>query len=163
MTRINEIILKFEEIFAVALAFAMTAIIFIQVFSRSVLGDSLSWSEELGRYIFVWMTFIGASVALQRGAHLGIDALVQVLPKKLQNIFALVTYIFIFLLLLVMIKEGISLVEHTGMQRSPAMRMPMSWAYLAIPVSAVLMTVHTICKIISGVKELAAGEGGNGA
>jgi C4-dicarboxylate transporter DctQ subunit len=164
VTKINEIILKFEEIVAVLLAFAMIAVIFTQVFSRSVLGNSLSWSEELGRYVFVWMTFIGASIALQRGAHLGIDVVVQMLPKKFQKALSLVTYILIFILIAIMVKEGFTLVERTSIQRSPAMQIPMSWAYMAIPVSAVLMAFHTAVKIISVFKEpIIASKGGNGA
>lgn len=160
MSRINEIILKFEEMFAVLLAFAMIAIIFTQVFSRTVLGDSLSWSEELGRYVFVWMTFIGASIALERGAHLGIDVVVQMLPEKFQKLLAILMYLLILVLVIVMVKEGMTLVERTAIQKSPAMQIPMSWAYSAIPVSAVLMLVHTVSKIISVSKEL---KGGNSA
>jgi len=47
----------------------------LQNISRFVLRDSLSWSEELARYLMVWATFIGASIGVKRGSHVGVEAL----------------------------------------------------------------------------------------
>ena len=55
------------------LIFVMTILIFTQVVCRYVMHNSLTWSEELGRYLFVWITFVGLPVALKAGAHVAID------------------------------------------------------------------------------------------
>lgn len=157
MNKIDSTLIKFEEWFAVLLAVAMIVIIFAQVVSRTFLGAPLSWSEELGRYLFVWLSFMGASIALYYGSHLGIDTLVLVLPKKLQKILILITHFLVLILLYVMINEGGTLVAKTAMQKSAAMRIPMSYAYAALPVSAVLMAFHTIVKIINTVMAIIKG------
>jgi TRAP-type C4-dicarboxylate transport system permease small subunit len=59
---------------------AMALVIAMQVFFRYGLNESLFWSEELGRMLLVWLTFLGASVAYKRGAHIGADFLVARLP-----------------------------------------------------------------------------------
>lgn len=159
MNKIDAILLKCEEWFAIILAITMTAVIFAQVISRTFLGTPLSWSEELGRYLFVWLCFIGASIALYRGSHLGIDIIVQMVPEKVRNIMILTTHVLVLLLLYVMFNEGMTLVAKTAMQKSAAMRIPMSYAYAAIPVSAVLMIFHTIVKIINtGLEMFKGGE-----
>ncbi len=159
MNKIDSTLIKIEEWFAVILAAAMIAVIFAQVVSRTFLGAPLSWSEELGRYLFVWLSFMGASIALYYGSHLGIDTLVLVLPKKLQKVLILITHIFVLILLYVMVNEGGTLLAKTAMQKSAAMRIPMSYAYAALPVSAVLMAFHTMVKIINiGIEMVKGGE-----
>lgn len=159
MNKIDSTLIKIEEWFAVFLAVAMIVVIFAQVVSRTFLGAPLSWSEELGRYLFVWLSFMGASIALYYGSHLGIDTLVLVLPKKLQKVLILITHIFVLILLYVMVNEGGTLLAKTAMQKSAAMRIPMSYAYAALPVSAVLMAFHTIVKIINiGIEMVKGGE-----
>lgn len=159
MNKIDAMLVKCEEWLAIILAVTMTAVIFAQVISRTFLGTPLSWSEELGRYLFVWLCFIGASIALYRGAHLGIDTIVQAVPEKVRNFMILSTYALVLLLLYVMLNEGMTLVAKTAMQKSAAMRIPMSYAYAAIPVSAVLMIFHTIVKIINtGLQIVKGGE-----
>lgn len=157
MNKIDALLLKCEEWVAVILAVAMIAVIFAQVISRTFLGTPLSWSEELGRYMFVWLSFLGASIALYYGSHLGIDTIVQMIPKKARNFMILITHILVLMLLYVMLNEGMTLVAKTAMQKSAAMRIPMSYAYAAIPVSAILMIFHTVVKIVNTVLEIVKG------
>ncbi len=149
LNKIDARLNKIEEWFAVILAVAMITVIFAQVVSRTFLGSPLSWSEELGRYLFVWLSFMGASIALYRGSHLGIDSLVILFPEKARKVIIVITHLLVLILLFVMINEGMTLVERTATQKSAAMRIPMHYAYAAIPISAILMTFHTIVKIIN--------------
>ncbi len=57
------------------LGFTMAIVVAVQVFFRYVLNQSLFWSEELARFLLVWLTFFGASVAYYRQANPGIDFL----------------------------------------------------------------------------------------
>ncbi|MCW3489416.1 TRAP transporter small permease [Dethiobacter alkaliphilus] len=149
LNRFEKQVLKVESVAAVLLAVVMIVVIFSQVVSRNVLNQSLQWSEELGRYAFVWLSFIGASLALERGAHLGIDTVVEFLPAKIQKFLKLFTYVILFIFMIFMITNGLELVSRTGLQRSPAMRISMSYAYMAIPVGGVLMAFHSIIKVLN--------------
>ena len=61
---------------------AMVAVISAQVWCRFVLNDPLAWSEEAGRYLFVWISFMGAAAGVRYQAHLGIDLLQKFLPAR---------------------------------------------------------------------------------
>ena len=68
------------EIAAGLLIGVLAALVSFQVFARYVLNDTPPWSEELCRYLFVWVSFLGACVALRRTSHLGVDSVVVRLP-----------------------------------------------------------------------------------
>ena len=73
-----------EEFIIVPLIFAMSVIIFIQVIMRYVFQNSLTWSEELARYMFVWLVYFSVSFTARRQKHIRIDAAINLYPKKLR-------------------------------------------------------------------------------
>ena len=79
MEKIDKFIVKALYYACSILMFFMAAIITAQVLSRYIAGNPLTWSEELGRYIFVWMSFLGMAVAIRHGSHVALDILVTVL------------------------------------------------------------------------------------
>ena len=135
-----------EEIFLVPSIVFNVVLIFIQVVMRYVFGNSLSWSEELARYLFVWQVWIGASYSARNRSHLRItfikDRLASAARKKLE---ILVTVIWIAFAVFIAIR-GFSLVARVyGFnQRSSALRMPMAYAHLAVPVGCSLMIIRLI-------------------
>ena len=71
-----------EEFFMIPLIFAMSIIIFIQVVCRYVFQNSLTWSEEMARYMFVWLVYFSVSYTARREKHIRIDAAINIYPKK---------------------------------------------------------------------------------
>ena len=63
-------------VLVLALAFS-TLLIFVQVIFRYVLNDSITWSEELARYIFIWMIWLGTSVSMKTKEHIRMDMLMN--------------------------------------------------------------------------------------
>lgn len=121
----------------------MVTIVFMQVFSRSVLGFSFRWAEELARYLTVWMVFLAGCSALRRGQLVGIKFVVEKVPKKYKVLTELINDSLILFFLIIMTSFGIKLVlfNFTRKQLSPALRIPMGWIYLAIPVSGIIMII----------------------
>ena len=74
----------FEACFIVPLMFLMSIIIFIQVVMRYVFHSSLTWSEELARYLFVWLVYFSVAYTAKRQAHIRIDAAINLYPKALR-------------------------------------------------------------------------------
>ena len=66
----------------IPLIFAMSIIIFIQVVCRYVFQNSLTWSEEMARYMFVWLVYFSVSYTARREKHIRIDAAINLYPKK---------------------------------------------------------------------------------
>lgn len=85
-------ILKFlndylEETICIILMSVMTIIIFIQVIMRYVMHNSLSWSEELARYCFVWLIYIGVAYGCKLMKHIKIDAALKLFPEKSKTVY----------------------------------------------------------------------------
>ena len=72
----------FEEVIVIILLGTMTFLVGLQVIMRYVMQDSLSWSEELARYVFIWMVNIGISYGVKKNRHISIDFLNTILPEK---------------------------------------------------------------------------------
>lgn len=118
-----------------------------QVFTRFVLNDPSSWTEELAIFLLIWVSLLGAAVALNRGAHLGIDYFVGKLSEKNR----VYTELFVFgavalFSLCVMVMGGIKLVMDTlelG-QESPALEIKVGYVYLAIPISGFFLVLYSL-------------------
>ena len=130
----------------------IASVVFIQVIARE-LGGSLPWSEELTRYLAVWVTFIGGSLGIKRGAHIGVEAIKMKLPPKARLAVNLIGILICMFFCFVCIKYGIQIISRqiATSQRSPSMRIPMWWAYMAIPVGLGLGIVRcaqvALCEI----------------
>jgi TRAP-type C4-dicarboxylate transport system permease small subunit len=72
---------KLLEFLVVILMVAMVAMVFGNVFLRYAFNSGITISDEMSRYCFIWLTYIGAMVAMREGGHLGVDTLVKHLPR----------------------------------------------------------------------------------
>lgn len=133
-----------EETLMVVTLVLMTVIMGIQVFSRYALGASLSWSEELTRYLFVWEGFLSVSYCTKKCISIKIEQFVAMFPRRGKAIFKLVNHTFelsfFFYLIPFAVKYLISAVE-SG-QVSPACHIPMYYVQAAPLVSFVLVAIR---------------------
>ncbi|MBM4308303.1 MAG: TRAP transporter small permease [Deltaproteobacteria bacterium] len=143
---------QFAEGCCLILLVAMTLVTFAQVFFRFVIVHSLPWSEEFSRYALVWASFLGASIALKRGLHIGVEAFVTKLSREKRRWIYLLTLMIIILFLLTVIVKGVEMAFFNMKQSSPAMRIPMGFPYLAIPAGSLLMFIHLLNELILGWK-----------
>jgi TRAP-type C4-dicarboxylate transport system permease small subunit len=72
---------KLLELLVVVLMVAMVVMVFGNVFLRYAFNSGITISDEMARYCFIWLTYIGAMVAMREGGHLGVDTLVKHLPR----------------------------------------------------------------------------------
>ena len=122
-----------EEFILVLFLIAMTLIMGIQVFCRYVLGMSLSWSEELTRYLFIWCGFLSVSYCSKKCLSIKIEQFVAMFPKRGKAIFKGVNHTFELILFLYLIpfawKYLLSAIANG--QTSPAMGIPMYYVQAA--------------------------------
>jgi len=136
---ISDKLFYFVKILTLIVITVMTLSAFLQVIFRYVLEYPLIWTEEIARFMFVWLTFLGSAAAIRTKNHIAMDLLVNKFPKKMQksvNMLALVIFLGFCLLL---IKQGIFLTATNMEQTSDALGIPMGFPYLAIPVGSALM------------------------
>jgi TRAP-type C4-dicarboxylate transport system permease small subunit len=128
-----------------------------QVFTRLVLKHPSTWTEELAQFLLVWVALLGAAVALNRGAHLGIDYFVGKLPYRAR----VATEVLVFLCVaafafFVMVVGGIDLVRSMldlG-EESPALRLKIGYVYLAVPISGFFLTLYAVVGVVERLQEL---------
>jgi TRAP-type C4-dicarboxylate transport system permease small subunit len=122
--------------------------IFAQVFCRFLLGFSLIWSEEIGRYLLIWISFLGLGVLVKRKEMMSIRMVVDRLPTKLAvlaDIFADLCSVFF---LLIVFFYGFRLVKDTMRQLTIVTEFPMGLVYLAIPMGAGFYIFHVVSDYI---------------
>jgi TRAP-type C4-dicarboxylate transport system permease small subunit len=135
---------KFLKTICFLLMLAMVLIIFAQVLARYAFSNSLSWSEEIGRYLFVWMTFIGSAIAVRNKLHVSLDMFVSHLPHRLQKICLLISYVSMVIFTAVLIYGGYRFVVRGSQQISAAMQIPMHYVYIVLPAGVGLIFFYLL-------------------
>ena len=154
---IKKVLDRSLEVLIMVVMAALTVDVLWQVFTRFVLKNPSTWTEELAIFLLIWVALLGAAVALNRGAHLGIDYLVNKLSIRNR----IYTEVFVFLCislfsLCVMIIGGTSLVISTLKlgQISPALGVEIGYVYLAIPISGFFLVLYSVIGLVERLVEL---------
>jgi TRAP-type C4-dicarboxylate transport system permease small subunit len=126
------------------LGFTMTVVVAVQVFFRYVLNQSLFWSEELARYLLVWLSFLGASVAYRRRAHPGIDILYAKMPAALRKMATVAVHLASLALFAVMVVYGWRFAYFVRLQISPALYISKWIIFSIIPISGGILMLHGV-------------------
>lgn len=140
---------NFEEYFCVWSMAIMTILIFIQVVMRYVFSNSLSWSEEMARFIFLWLSWIGASYAVKEREHFRVEMFVNMIKGRARIYSEYIVLVVWFLFCFVLVWYGTKLIlflQDTG-QVSAAMQIPMTLPYASVPVGCALMCIRLVVEI----------------
>ncbi|MBW1659185.1 MAG: TRAP transporter small permease [Deltaproteobacteria bacterium] len=130
----------------------------LQVFFRYVLESPLSWSEELARYAFVWISFLGAAMALGKRLHFGIDYLVNKFPPRLRAGMELITNCAILVFVLVLVVKGFQTATTARFSHSAGLNLRMDIVFDAIPVSGLIMAYYLIRQIIGDIRTMVSSQ-----
>ncbi len=116
-----------------------------QVFSRYVLNDPSSWTDEAARYLMIWFGLAGASYLFGKNGHLAITLFVgSIKQAKQKYAYLFINAISIAFINVAMVEGGLQLIGRTGSQLSPALQIPMSYVYTILPIAGVLMTLYIV-------------------
>jgi len=162
MEKLKRTLDKFLELLLMISVGILVIDVLWQVFTRFIMGKPSSWTEELATFLLIWVSLLGAAVALGRGAHLGIDYFASKLPERTR----IQTELFVFAVvslfsLLVMVVGGIGLVKQTLAleQISVALHIPMGYVYLAIPISGSFLVLYGLIGFFERLTQMQKGGG----
>lgn len=147
MRSLNSILQPVRKVVYVVVVsmFALQVIVvFAQVIWRFVFNDPFSWSEELARYLQVWIILLASSVCIHEGSHLAVDYLIHYLPFRHRKNLALLVTILMMVFVSVLIGAGIKMIITAQSQTSPALHIPMGAVYLVFPVAGTLMLLESL-------------------
>ena len=136
---------KMTEYLLEILLILLVIIVFFQVLNRFILHIPAAWTEEIGRFVFVWTSATGIALALRKKAHIGLEIIVDTFPKALRKIIQLISRIIMLAFYLITLYWG-SIWSYYGLLESTnsLQWMPMFYVYIAIPFSALLLTIFSI-------------------
>jgi len=141
---------------AVTLFSGMVIITALGVFFRYVLNNALPWAEEADRYLFIWLTFVGASITMRYKAHIAVDLLLRYVSPRWRHLLALVAQGCVLVFLAVVFWASGPVIEITSETRATATDIPISWVYFAAPTGCVLIAIETLRLMARTVRELRA-------
>lgn len=150
---------RFEEIISSLCLGGMSVVITMQVFNRYVLQNSLDWSEELGRYLFIWSVYVGCSYATLEDRHLEVTVIRNLVRPRIKHIIMGLSYLLTFAFCVVCIVYGsqmLAFLVKTG-QKTPALEIKMYYVFAAVPVGFGLMAfrnAQVFWKLIRGTHKV---------
>ncbi|OGO39825.1 MAG: hypothetical protein A2147_06740 [Chloroflexi bacterium RBG_16_57_8] len=142
LQRVSDLLRRGTEVTVMVLMAILVAIVVASVFFRYILLSPLTWSEEVGRYMMIWLGFLAASIAVRQGLHVGVDFVVQSVRPGLAVWLRGLARGATAVLLLIVTGYGFMLVLNLWDQWSPVLIIRMTWPYLAIPVGSLLMLIQ---------------------
>ncbi len=150
--KIVDILDKIEENVLVIMFMSMVAIIFFQVIMRFVFNNSLVWSEELGKFIFVWISWLGISIGHRKGEHIKITILVDRLPHKLRMLSVAISELILIVICLITMYYSVLMM---GIQKSvpyAGIKISTSWGYFALVLGCGLFTLRAIVYFFEAIR-----------
>jgi len=132
---------------------AMAVIVFANVSLRYLTNFSITWSEEVARYLMIWMTFIGAGLALRAGGHVAVGNFQEMLGTKSQRALRILILCLLLAFFAIMIWMGMDYMDRARFQLTPATRISFSYIYAAMPIGFSLLIVHLLLVARSFVME----------
>lgn len=147
------VIEKTLKYLVVAILILMTVVTFYQVILRYVLKAPTIWSEELSRYLYVWLVMLASAIAIRSKRHIRIDFFINKLGVKAKFVIEMIGFILILFFLFFLLREGISIVQSTFNAETYSLKIPMAYPYMAIPIGTGLMILFAIEMMIRQIKE----------
>jgi TRAP-type C4-dicarboxylate transport system permease small subunit len=150
--RLSEGLDRIVLLMIILLSIPLVLVVLYAVFMRYVLNMAPAWSEEVARYLMVWLALLSAAAALRRGQHIGLNFIVDKNPPLLRKAIKILAYCFILFFFLVVSIKGVSMTIFVAPQRSPSAYIPMWIPYMSVPVSSILMVVQTLMLMLKQIK-----------
>jgi TRAP-type transport system small permease protein len=153
---VRVIIAKIIGLFIGLLLAGMVILVFGNVVARYFLNASIGWSEEVSRFMLIWLAFLGAVAAYIKNEHLGLDILVKYLPENASKVIVIAADIFVLIALVYITNGGIDMTKDSLASGwvSSAVPIPYGFVYMIAPISSFLMLIECLFKTGSDISKL---------
>ena len=137
-----------EDWLAFVIFWSLAFIVFLQFFTRYILNDSLSWTEEIARYGLMWVVFIGGAMVTRRNTHIAVELLSNVMKPGLPRQVLLAAADVIKLAFLAFLAYiSVTITERMGIQRMTVFDLSMSWVYAGVSLGCFLMLFRQVINV----------------
>ena len=126
---------------------ALAAVITLQIVSR-VLFTAVGWTEEVARFLLVWLTFLGATLAFAERRHIAVTLLIDRLPAQIRRMATVAGLLAMIAFLVALSWIGWDYMVMQSLQRSPSLQLPMIYIYSVIPACSALMALLCLSDLL---------------
>ncbi|MGI6031395.1 MAG: TRAP transporter small permease [Eubacteriales bacterium] len=140
------------------LGILLFGVVVIQIVARYCLPSPLTWTEEVGRLIFIWFAYLASVMTAKKKGHIGIDYLYNKMKVATRQKLDVFIYFLTCIFGLVVAVNGTILLDMVAMQKSPILRMPMTWFYLVLPITGALILLVALDYLIEAVQVCRKGD-----
>lgn len=153
LKKVERVAVWFENALAVLFLTTMIIAVGTQVLSRYFLPVPVSWTEELARYSLIWLTFIGAAMAIHSKGHFVLEVVLNKMTPKIKYIIQIGILIILAVFLAVNAYSSALILKVLQYQTSAALQVQMSYVYLSMPVGSIFMLIHVIVQLVDKLKQ----------
>ncbi len=153
MQKLTDFIVKLLYWLCIIAITGLTAIVFLQVVSRTI-KMSIPGTEELARLLVVWLTFLGSSLAIHEKMHLAVNYFVGLTSDKIQRVMYVFVHVLMIAFFCILLFYGTNLTVLALGTTSSTLQMPMSVFYGAIPLSAVFSLYFLVLQMLNPEKKV---------
>ena len=143
LARFSELLRRAASGFCLVAMSVIVCDVLFAIMARAALRQPPVWTEELARYLFVWVTFLGATAIYPTGENIVVDLILRVLSQRWVRYWSVFAHGVVGVTAFFMMSQGIAIVERTMVQRSSVMQIPFGLIYSVIPMSGLMLLVHT--------------------
>lgn len=151
MEKLCKFISRLSMVIAAGCTGALAVVMVLQIFFRKVLNNSLSWSDEVGGYLLVWIAFFGAVTALYEGRHLNIDYFTSKMSGRGQLLIKLAADVLIIGLLAIIGWYSLPLIKSMLHATIISLNFPRWILYLVLPITAVFSIIILLNEMLKTI------------
>jgi TRAP-type C4-dicarboxylate transport system permease small subunit len=126
------------------------------VFFRFILNNALSWTDELGRYMMIWVGFFGCYLAARDNSHVGVEMFVQLFKPGARKVFHIAARLVVIAFLVIILAKSGEQLSLLGIQKSSALEIPMAVPYSAVTFGIFMMLIENLAHLFRLIKAPAA-------
>jgi TRAP-type transport system small permease protein len=139
--------LKWEDSIVFVIFWTLFAVVFLQFYTRYVLNSSIGWTEEIARYLLIGVTFVGSIMAMRKGTHIAVEALLVFAPKRLKHWILVSVDFLVAVFCGAMAWYGFEL-GNKAPGYMVSVDIPKAWMYWAVAAALTGMTVHAAIRFV---------------
>ena len=146
-----DVVYKVCKVVGLILLGATVTLLFVATVLRYCFNITLSWAEELCRYMVIWFSFLGSGIGIRNNIHVGFDLLKNRLPEKIKPAWNIILSSVTTVGACVLIKGAVALVKQVSKQTSSSMGIPMSYVYIGLLVGLILIALFSVEAVLKEV------------
>lgn len=145
---------KLEDYLGIILVFGLAFLLAIQVIFRYVFSHPLGWTEELARYVFIWMIFVGAVIVSREREHVRIELLKTFVPEKAWQFLTFLNELCIFVFWVFLIPAAFKYAFFAINIDASGSGISMFFVFISLPICGLLIGIHTIINMVKDFKKI---------